>query len=66
MADICEICMKPLEIYIDGIPDYDDFVLCRQCEEKVEEIEFSGKGSGKPREECVKIIRKEIMVCERV
>ena len=63
MADICEICMKPLEHYVDGIPDYDSVVLCQKCEDKVNEIVFDG--SGKDFEKCVEIVRKQFNKCDK-
>ena len=59
MADICELCMKLLDHWIDGAPDYDGIVLCACCTEKVEEIQFDG--SGKSFKRCVEIIRKQIV-----
>lgn len=42
MADICEICMKPLDRWVDGAPNYEDYgneiILCRKCDEEVDEL----------------------------
>jgi len=57
MADICEICRKMLEHYIDGIVDYDKNILCQRCWERVNSLfnEFDGE---KDFEECVEIFKK--------
>lgn len=56
MADMCEICMKLLEHWNDGIPNYDSAVLCSKCSEEVNEIYYDG--SDKEFEDCVEIVRK--------
>ena len=57
MAEICEICMKPLEHWIDGTINYGEVILCSKCKEIVAELEFNG--SDKSTEECMEIVRKK-------
>lgn len=38
MADICEICWKPIGHYEGGDINYEGYCLCIQCCEKIEEL----------------------------
>ena len=57
MADICEVCMKPLKHWIDGTSDYDNLILCNKCSEKVVDMGNKHKGY-KSFEKCVEELRK--------
>ena len=61
MADICEVCLTTLKHWTDGVPDYDEIILCNRCSEEVEEIENIYEGK-KEFEWCVEKLRKKIKV----
>jgi len=49
--------MEPLKHLIDGIPDYEQIILCKKCFEKVEELEEK-YGGNKDFEGCVGKLRE--------
>ncbi len=57
MADICEICMRLIQIREEGaMIDYDEWVLCAKCIEKVEN--HNEKYPRRSFERCVREIQK--------
>ena len=61
MADICEICIKQLKMYVDYdrliTYEEDEIILCRNCQEEVDEL-YNKHDGDKEFKKCVEEVRK--------
>jgi len=58
MAEICEVCMKTLEHWVDGTLDHDEIILCDRCTKDVEEL-YNFHDCEKSFEECFNELKRK-------